>query len=216
MQPPGADLWPLRCNARGIDTINAIRDLMACTLEMPKVWCSHNPERAARKSLMRRRMCEGVGWEGRSWENVMQKGLPAFELGYGCKQPSIKEEALPHYTPSARKCEPDRQGSWKIFLPRCARGRRCKPLFGMPRMPVYALIPVPAGSCPAEARKPPGGWREDKAWSQRADSNRGPADYESAALPAELRWRRRECSILFFGAQEGRPGRWGAEMQRSR
>lgn len=25
-------------------------------------------------------------------------------------------------------------------------------------------------------------------WSQRAESNRGPADYESAALPAELRW----------------------------
>ena len=24
-------------------------------------------------------------------------------------------------------------------------------------------------------------------WSRRADSNRGPADYESAALPAELR-----------------------------
>ena len=26
------------------------------------------------------------------------------------------------------------------------------------------------------------------SWSQRAGSNRGPADYESAALPAELRW----------------------------
>ncbi|VTR63919.1 hypothetical protein DESC_120011 [Desulfosarcina cetonica] len=27
----------------------------------------------------------------------------------------------------------------------------------------------------------------DRPWSRRADSNRGPADYESAALPAELR-----------------------------
>ena len=27
-----------------------------------------------------------------------------------------------------------------------------------------------------------------ESWSQRADLNRGPTDYESVALPAELRW----------------------------
>ena len=28
----------------------------------------------------------------------------------------------------------------------------------------------------------------DSKWSQRADLNRGPTDYESVALPTELRW----------------------------
>jgi hypothetical protein len=28
------------------------------------------------------------------------------------------------------------------------------------------------------------------SWSQRPDLNRGPTDYESVALPTELRWHR--------------------------
>ncbi len=39
---------------------------------------------------------------------------------------------------------------------------------------------IPAAKC---------GFPTGKVLSHLADSNRRPADYESAALPAELRWR---------------------------
>jgi hypothetical protein len=31
-------------------------------------------------------------------------------------------------------------------------------------------------------------YHEDCKWSQRGDLNSGPTDYESVALPTELRW----------------------------
>jgi hypothetical protein len=36
----------------------------------------------------------------------------------------------------------------------------------------------------------------EKGWSQRSDLNRRPADYESAALPTELRWRVRSGACV--------------------
>ena len=45
-------------------------------------------------------------------------------------------------------------------------------------------------TCTPKTKKPEGR-NPRELWSQRSDLNRRPADYESAALPAELRWRPR-------------------------
>ena len=52
-----------------------------------------------------------------------------------------------------------------------------------------ARNPAATSANPSRTRKALSGC---KNWSRRADSNRGPADYESAALPTELR---RQCHV---------------------
>ena len=84
------------------------------------------------------------------------------------------------------------------FLPRETHGYadRIAAPDGAPAAPQHAAVSASRPS--ARSKIAP---RKGKSWCRRADSNRGPADYESAALPTELR---RPGKVGKTGAQQDR------------